>query len=106
MTIPLLNEETVREALRQVIDPELDCNIVDLGLVYNIRIDGGFVAIEMTLTSPACPMHESIAMGVQRALLNLEQVDEVDVALVWDPPWSPAKMTRQGRARLGLPEPG
>lgn len=98
------NEQTVRDALRQVIDPELDCNIVDLGLIYSIHIQGTKVSVAMTLTTPACPMQESIAMGVQSALLNLDSVEEVDVDLVWDPPWSPARMTEEGRSRMGIYE--
>jgi metal-sulfur cluster biosynthetic enzyme len=86
MSAALIDEPTIREALRQVADPELDCNIVDLGLVYGIAIDGTKVIVTMTLTTPGCPMHESIAWGVQSALLNLEGIEEVDVQLVWDPP--------------------
>jgi metal-sulfur cluster biosynthetic enzyme len=98
----VIDEATIREALRQVVDPELDCNIVDLGLVYGIAIDGAKVAVTMTLTTPGCPMHESIAWGVQSVVLNLEGVDEVDVQLVWDPPWTPARMSDHGRARTGV----
>jgi metal-sulfur cluster biosynthetic enzyme len=61
MTAPLIDEATIRETLRQVVDPELDCNIVDLGLIYGIAIDGTKVTVTMTLTTPGCPMHESIA---------------------------------------------
>ena len=96
------NEETVRETLRQVVDPELDCNIVDLGLIYGIAIDGSKVTVTMTLTTPGCPMHESIAWGVNRALLNLEAVQEAEVQVVWDPPWTPARMTEHGRACTGI----
>jgi metal-sulfur cluster biosynthetic enzyme len=96
------NEETVRETLRQVVDPELDCNIVDLGLIYGIAIDGSKVTVTMTLTTPGCPMHESIACGVKRALLNLEAVQEAEVQVVWDPPWTPARMTEHGRACTGI----
>ena len=95
-------EQTLRETLRQVIDPEIGCNIVALGLVYDIEIRGGHVRVRMTLTTPGCPMHELIANGVQMALLNLEGVDEVEVELVWDPPWHPDMMTDVGRARVGL----
>ena len=87
-------------ALAQVIDPELGCNIVDLGLVYDIAITGTRVRVQMTLTTPGCPMHESIATGVQYALLGLEGVEEAEVEVVWDPPWNPAMMTEQGRAWL------
>ena len=102
MTAASINETTVRETLRQVVDPELDCNIVDLGLVYGIAVDGAKVTVTMTLTTPGCPMHESIAWGVKCALLNLEAVEDVDVQIVWSPPWTPALMTRYGRERIGM----
>ena len=97
-----LDEPLILETLRQVVDPEIDCNIVDLGLIYSARIDGRKVTIQMTLTTPGCPMHESIAWGVKNALLNLEAVEEAEVEIVWDPPWNPAMMTDYGRDRVGL----
>ena len=97
-----LDETLILETLRQVVDPEIDCNIVDLGLIYCIRIDGRKVNVQMTLTTQGCPMHESIAWGVKNALLNLEAVEEAEVEIVWDPPWNPSMMTDYGRARVGL----
>jgi len=97
-----LDEPLVLETLRQVVDAEIDCNIVDLGLIYGIRIDGRKVTVQMTLTTQGCPMHESIAWGVKNALRNLEAVEDAEVEVVWDPPWSPAMMTDEGRARVGL----
>jgi metal-sulfur cluster biosynthetic enzyme len=97
-----LDEPLVLETLRQVVDPEIDCNIVDLGLIYGTRIEGRKVTVKMTLTTPGCPMHESIAFGVKNALRNLEAVEEAEVEIVWDPPWSPSMMTDYGRARVGL----
>jgi metal-sulfur cluster biosynthetic enzyme len=94
------SEATVFDTLRQVIDPELDCNIVDLGLVYSVAIKGAHVKVTMTLTTPGCPMHESIAAGVQHAVLALDGVEEVEVEVVWDPPWHPAMMTREGQEQL------
>ena len=102
MNTPELNETVVLETLRQVVDPEIDCNIVDLGLVYDTRIEGAKVTVQMTLTTPGCPMHESIAWGVKNALLNLEPVEEAEVEIVWDPPWSPLMMSDEGRARVGI----
>jgi metal-sulfur cluster biosynthetic enzyme len=96
-----LNEATVLEALRQVHDPELDCNIVDLGLVYDIAITGATVHVTMTLTTPGCPMHESISWGVKNALMNLEGVESAEVSVVWDPPWHPSMMTEYGREATG-----
>ena len=97
-----LDETLVLETLRQVVDPEIDCNIVDLGLIYGTRIEGRKVTVKMTLTTPGCPMHESIAWGVKNALCNLEAVEEAEVEIVWDPPWNPSMMTDYGRARVGL----
>ncbi len=99
-----ITEELIVETLRQVVDPEIDCNIVDLGLVYGVSIEGSKVMVQMTLTTPGCPMHESIAYGVKMALLNLEGVEDVDVQVVWDPPWHPSMMTEAGRARVGYTE--
>jgi metal-sulfur cluster biosynthetic enzyme len=101
MTGTILNESVVLATLRQVIDPELDCNIVDLGLIYSVAIDGGRVRVLMTLTTPGCPMHESIALGVQQALLQVDSVTDVEVDVVWDPPWHPSMMTQIGRAATG-----
>lgn len=96
-----LTEAAVLDTLREVIDPELGCNIVDLGLVYSVSITGAFVVVSMTLTTPGCPMHESIRWGAQEALLNLEGVAEAEVTVVWDPPWHSAMMTDFGRRVTG-----
>ena len=98
MTETTLTETAVLEALRQVIDPEIGCNIVDLGLIYHVAIDGGSVHVTMTLTTPGCPMHESLSQGAQVAVLNLEGVTDALVDVVWDPSWHPAMMTDAGRA--------
>lgn len=102
MSTTPLTETQILETLRQVVDPEIDCNIVDLGLVYGVAIQGGLVSVQMTLTTHGCPMHESIAEGVRMALLNLEGVEDVHVDIVWDPPWHPSMMSEFGRARVGL----
>ncbi len=102
MSTPELNEARVLETLRQVIDPEIGCNIVDLGLIYGTRIEGGKVSVQMTLTTPGCPMHESIGWGVKNALRNLEGVEEAEVEIVWDPPWNPAMMSDYGRECVGM----
>ena len=101
MTDTTLTETTALDALRQVIDPEIGCNIVDLGMVYSVQINGGCVRVIMTLTTPGCPMSESIAAGVQNALLALEPVTGAQVELTFDPPWHPAMMTEAGRAMTG-----
>jgi metal-sulfur cluster biosynthetic enzyme len=102
MNTPAVTETAVWDALRTVVDPELGCNIVDLGLVYDVAIQGSRVRVTMTLTTPGCPMHESLCGGVQIALLNLEGVEDAAVDLVWDPPWHPSMMTEAGRAQTGV----
>lgn len=97
-----LTEAALLDALRGVMDPELGCNLVDLGLIYNVAIIGSKVRVTMTLTTPGCPMHESLCGGVQAALLNLEGVNDAEVELVWDPPWHPSMMTDVGRAQTGV----
>ena len=96
------DESLILQTLRQVVDPEIDCNIVDLGLIYGAQIDGRKVTVRMTLTTQGCPMHESIARGVKNALVSLKAVEDAEVQIVWDPPWHPSMMTDQGRARVGL----
>jgi len=102
-----LNEDTVREALKQVIDPELFVNIVDLGLVYLVTIadleEGKQkVTIEMTMTSPACPAGPQLIQQSKDALGRLEGVSEVEVKLVMIPPWTPDRMTEDARDQLGI----
>ncbi|HEV2391494.1 MAG TPA: metal-sulfur cluster assembly factor [Verrucomicrobiae bacterium] len=102
MTNNEITEEAIREALRQVIDPELGCNIVDLGLIYKVSITGQKATVVMTLTTPGCPMHESIRWGAQQALLNLAGVESAEVEVVWEPPWHPSMMTKFGRDATGV----
>ena len=97
-----LDEKILLDTLRQVIDPEIDCNIVDLGLIYSLEIQDRNVKVRMTLTTPGCPMHESIAWGVKAALLGLEQVENAEVEIVWDPPWNSSMMSEYGRTQVGL----
>lgn len=101
MTDTILNEAIVLDALRQVIDPEIGCNLVDLGMIYNVAINDHAVRVTMTLTSPGCPMGESIAAGVQHALLALDGVLDAEVELTFDPPWHPTMMTEAGREMTG-----
>ena len=92
----------IYEALHNVYDQELGVNIVDLGLVYNVDLrEDGFVTITMTLTTPGCPMHESIGEGVGAALQPIEGVSGGTIQLVWEPRWEPSMMTDAGREELG-----
>ncbi|MEO0529229.1 MAG: metal-sulfur cluster assembly factor [Planctomycetota bacterium] len=103
-----LAEDTVREALKEVIDPELFVNIVDLGLIYDVTITPNDetgakdVGIEMTMTSPACPAGPQLISQSNDAVKKLDGVGEVDVKVVMQPPWSPDLMTEDARDQLGI----
>jgi radical SAM protein len=84
--------EQVTDALRAVLDPELSLSVVELGLIYGIAIDGGTVRITMTLTAPGCPLHEVLTDWVRRAVRELPGVEQVEVRLTFDPPWTPARI--------------
>ncbi len=96
----MIAKETVMDALKNVIDPELGLNIVDLGLVYGVDVDRDTVEVTMTLTTPGCPLHTAIARGAQTAVRNLPGVEQATVNVVWDPPWTPERMSPEARARL------
>ena len=92
-------------ALRTVRDPEIPVNIYDLGLVYELSInDANEIAILMTLTAPSCPVAETLPGDVSRAVSAVAGVRGVNVDLVWDPPWSPARMSEAARLELGIPD--
>lgn len=94
--------ELVRQALREVKDPELDLNIIDLGLVYDVEVDDGNVRIEMTLTSPGCPAGPMITNDAHTVLKALEGVKDVNVEIVWEPYWTPEKIEPKVRAMMGF----
>ncbi len=97
-----ISAEAVRRALRAVKDPELNLNIIDLGLVYDVEVsDSGDVRVRMTLTSPGCPAGAEIVQGVRDVAADLEGVGSVDVELVWEPYWTPERMDPRVRAFLG-----
>ncbi|KIL41676.1 hypothetical protein SD70_06085 [Gordoniibacillus kamchatkensis] len=96
-----MDTEQIRALLKQVFDPELGVNIVDLGLVYDIRNDSGDVRIRMTLTTPGCPMHDTIAGGAERILSGQPGIRSVKVDVVWDPLWSPSMMSEEAKEHLG-----
>jgi metal-sulfur cluster biosynthetic enzyme len=102
MSAALLNPEYIRKALRAVKDPELNLNIVDLGLVYDIAVnETGDVIVKMTLTSPGCPAGPEIVGDVNRTIHDLEGVNSVEVEIVWEPYWTPEKIDPRVRAFLG-----
>lgn len=98
------DEDTVRDALRQVDDPEVGMNIVDLGLVYNIAVGDSAVFVDVTMTTAACPMADMIMDDMRNAIRPLvPQGTAVEVELVWDPPWTKDMLTEEARLQLGLP---
>jgi len=96
------DEIQVLETLKQVVDPELMVNVVDLGLVYNVTINEKKVEVDMTLTSPACPVGPQMVGQAKSVLAELPDVEEVAVNLVMSPPWSPDRMTEEARDQLGI----
>ena len=89
------------DRLHEVYDPEIGINLVDLGLIYDLNSDQGCVQLTMTLTTPGCPMSDSMPPAVQRVLEMIPGVSEVRVDLVWDPPWDPERITDEGKRELG-----
>ena len=101
MAVP--TEEEVRDALTNIVDPEIGINIVDLGLVYGTDVeDDGEVRVTMTLTAPGCPLSGYIGTAVDTAVSELEGVTKVDVDIVWTPPWNPSMMSEDAKLELGI----
>jgi metal-sulfur cluster biosynthetic enzyme len=104
MTTAVLTADAVRQALRQVKDPELDMNIVDLGLIYDVEVDegAGLVRINMTLTSPGCPAGPMITNDIYKVVRALDGVKDVDIDIVWEPYWTPERIDPKIRAMMGF----
>jgi len=100
MSLP--TTEQVYDVLREVDDPEIGINIVDLGLIYGVSIADADIYIKMTMTTPACPLHSYLSKASQEAIRkHFPDVNAVNVELVWDPPWEPAKMSQAAKQQLG-----
>jgi FeS assembly SUF system protein len=99
---PPPSEEDVLQKLQEVYDPEIPVNIVDLGLVYEIRIGSGRIDVKMTLTAIGCPMAAEVIADVRDHLTQIPGIEDAGVELVYDPPWSPERMTEEARWELGL----
>lgn len=93
----------IQSLLREVIDPEIGINIIDLGLVYNIRVSESVALIQMTMTTPGCPLTGYFDDALHRTLWGAPGIEDVDLRIVWDPPWSPDMMSRQAKTDLGWP---
>lgn len=99
----MVSEDQVLDVLKEVTDPEIGVNVVDLGLVYGVDIaTDGVVNVQMTLTAPGCPMHDTIARAAEMAIESVSDVKSAHVDIVWDPPWTPDRLTDEGRRLLGF----
>ena len=98
----VITRDDVMEALKEVYDPEIPLSIVDLGLVYDCQVQDGDVEVKMTLTFPGCPMGAYIVQQAKDCIEKLENVANVQVELVHDPPWTPDRISEAGKAQLGL----
>ena len=97
-----MTELEVRESLKEVLDPEIGVNIVDLGLIYQVEIRPEEVYVELTMTSPACPLHGVITRNMEQVLRKkYPDLGKMTIELVWDPPWSPEKMSDAAKRQLG-----
>lgn len=95
-----VTEEDIKEALKECYDPEIPINIVDLGLIYGINIDGGDVAITMTLTAVGCPVADQMKDQVEHKAQSVDGVETVECEIVFDPPWDPDMVTEDGEQAL------
>ena len=97
-----LTAEAVLETLKTVYDPEIPVNVVDLGLVYDVQVKEKDVYVQMTLTFPGCGMGPFIAQQAEWAIQDVEGVEDVEIELVFDPPWSPDLISEEARSQLGI----
>ena len=99
----MATEQEIYDVLRNCYDPEIPINIVDLGLIYDVKIQDGKVDVKMTLTARGCHMSTFIAEDAKQKILSLPDIKEANVEVVWDPPWNPEMISIEGRKKLGLP---
>jgi metal-sulfur cluster biosynthetic enzyme len=101
-----VTEEQVYAALKKCMDPEIPVNVVDLGLIYGVKVaDGKDVDIKMTMTTRGCPLHDTLVSDVKRYVGKVNGVGDINVDIVWDPPWSLEKMNKDVREKLGFGKP-
>jgi metal-sulfur cluster biosynthetic enzyme len=95
-----LSKDTILNALRECYDPEIPISIVDLGLIYDVQIREDWVGVRMTLTSPGCPASSMISQNVRNRILQIPEVRDAEVTIVWDPEWTPARMSPEAKTKL------
>ena len=95
-------KDKIIDEIRKIYDPEIPVNIYELGLIYDIEVSGKKAKIKMTLTTPNCPVAESLPKEVKESAMQVEEIDEVDLELVWDPPWNKDMMSDAAKLELNL----
>ena len=95
-------KEKIIEEIKKIYDPEIPVNIYELGLIYNVSVQDKNVSVKMTLTTPNCPVAESLPKEVKDSIMNVEGVEKVDLDLVWDPPWDKSMMSEAAKLELNL----
>ncbi len=98
----MVTKDEILEEMKQVSDPEIGMDVVSLGLVYDVQINGDQVYIKMTMTAPTCPVTPWILSEAQRVVENLQGVEAADVELVWEPPWNPSMMSDEAKEQLNM----
>ena len=98
----MISEEDVMAELKEIDDPETQVSIVDMGFIYDVEIEDDKVGVDMTLTSPGCPLHSKFTDDVEKRLSDLEGIKEVEVNMVFDPPWEPEMMSDKAKEKLGM----
>jgi metal-sulfur cluster biosynthetic enzyme len=101
-TVKVATEVEIYDALREVYDPEIGINVVDLGLIYGVKAEGERVDVEMTLTTPGCPMRQMLGQAVGEAVESLPGVKDVYVRIVWEPRWTKERLSASAKQQLGL----
>jgi len=99
-------QDDIMDKLRLCYDPEIPLNIVDLGLIYRVEVSDGDVEVDMTLTAQGCPSHAEISRDVRQTILATPGVNTAKINVVWDPPWTPNRISPEGRKKLGIDEEG
>ncbi len=102
MAAATVTMDSIKEALRDVYDPEIPVNVYDLGLIYDIQLNEGNVYVQMTLTAPGCGMGPYIAQNAEWRIAEIDGVEDVEVEMTFDPPWNPDMITEDGKKLLGL----
>ncbi len=95
-------KEKIIDEIKKIYDPELPVNIYELGLIYDIKVDGNKAQIKMTLTSPNCPVAESLPKEVKDGVMQVNEIEDVDLQLVWDPPWTQDMMSEAAKLEMNL----